>query len=174
MSPNLPQAMPLKISHSVLVAAALSASGLAVPGLAAGEPATRPSTVLTQAGAEAALHAAERLARQAKDPAAIAVVDADGLLMAFVRMDGARPGSVELAVGKARTAALLQRPTAEIEENVAKGRLGLATAGLTALRGGAPLKVDGETVGAVGLAGFRKEDDAANADAVAAAFPNTR
>ena len=82
--------------------AALIAAALATPALAASEPATRPSAALTQAGAEAALQAAERLARQANDPAAIAVVDTDGLLMAFVRMDGVRPGSVELAIGKAR------------------------------------------------------------------------
>lgn len=150
---------------------ALIAVALAVPALAVGEPATRPSAALTQAGAEAALQAAERFARQANDPAAIAVVDTDGLLMAFVRMDGVRPGSVELAIGKARSAALMQRPTAELEANVAGGRVGLATAGLTALGGGAPLKVGAETVGAIGVAGVKKEDDLANAAAVAAAFP---
>ena len=151
--------------------ASLLAAALAAPALAAGQPATRTSAALTQAGAEAALQAAERLARQSNDPAAIAVVDTGGLLMAFVRMDGVRPGSVELAIGKARTAALMQRPTAEIEANVATGRVGLATAGLTALGGGAPLKIGAETVGAVGMAGLRKEDDVANAAAVAAAFP---
>jgi glc operon protein GlcG len=151
--------------------AGLVAAALAAPALAVGEPATRPSAALTQAGAQAALQAAERLARQANDPAAIAVVDTDGLLMAFVRMDGVRPGSVELAIGKARTAALMQRPTAELEANVATGRVGLATAGLTALGGGAPLKIGAETVGAIGVAGLKKEDDVTNSAAVAAAFP---
>lgn len=150
---------------------ALVPAALAAPALAGSAPATRPAPTLTQAGAEAALHAAERLALRANDPAAIAVVDTDGLLLAFLRMDGVRPGSVELAIGKARTAALMQRPTAEIEANVAGGRVGLATTGLTALRGGAPLKIDGYTVGAIGVAGFKKEDDAASSAAVAAAFP---
>lgn len=150
---------------------ALSLLALAVAAPAAAQPAPQIRTVpaLTQAGAHAALESAERLARQAGDPAAIAVVDADGLLLAFERMDGARPGSVELAIGKARAAALMQRPTEELEENVAKGRTALATAGLTALRGGAPLKAGGVVVGAVGVAGTRKEDDAATAAAVAAA-----
>jgi glc operon protein GlcG len=160
--------MFLKARVAALLAAALAALA---PALAAGEPATRPSTVLTQAGAEAALQAAERLARQANDPAAIAVVDTDGLLLAFIRMDGARPGSVDLAIGKARSAALMQRPTAELEANVATGRVGLATAGLTALGGGAPLKIGAETVGAIGIAGLKKEDDVANSAAVAAGFP---
>jgi glc operon protein GlcG len=137
---------------------------------AAAQPAPHIRTVpaLTQAGAQAALEAAERLAHQDGDPAAIAVVDPDGLLLAFERMDGARPGSVELAIGKARAAALMQRPTEELEENVAKGRIALATAGLTALRGGAPLKAGGVVVGAVGIAGTKKENDAAAAAAVAA------
>lgn len=166
--------MVLKARVRALIAAALAVPALGVPALAVGQPATRPSAALTQAGAEAALQAAERLAGQANDPAAIAVVDADGLLMAFVRMDGVRPGSVELAIGKARSAALMQRPTTELEANVAGGRVGLATAGLTALGGGAPLKVGGETVGAVGVAGLKKEDDVTNAAAVAAAFPTGR
>lgn len=158
--------MLIKASLAALATAAVAASQPA--------PATRPAAALTQAGAEAALHAAERLAQQANDPAAIAVVDVDGLLLAFVRMDGVRPGSVELAIGKARTAALMQRPTSELEANVAKGRIGLATAGLTALGGGAPLKIGDETVGAIGVAGFKKEDDVTNSAAAAAAFRTTQ
>ncbi len=140
----------------------------AVQAAAPADPLVRSTPVLTQAGAHAALEAAERFSRQAGNPAAIAVVDADGVLLAFDRMDGVRAGSGDLAIGKARTAALLQRPTEELEENVGKGRVGLATVGLTALRGGAPLKAGGVVVGAVGVAGFKKENDAAAAAAVAA------
>jgi len=146
----------------------LFAATLATPVLAQSEPPVRTVPVLTEAGAQAALKEAVRLAREAKDPAAIAIVDADGVMLAFLRMDGVRAGSVDLALGKARTAALMQRPTDELEDNVAKGRVGLATAGLTALRGGAPLKAGGVTVGAIGIAGTRKEDDAATAAAVSA------
>jgi glc operon protein GlcG len=155
----------------IKVSIALFAAAVAAPALAASEPVTRPSAVLTQAGAEAAIHAAEQLARQAHDPEAIAIVDTDGLLVAFARMDGNRPGSVELAIGKARSAALMQRPTTELEANVASGRTALATSGLTALGGGAPLKVNGEVVGAIGLGGLKKEDDATIAAAVSASFP---
>ena len=145
---------------------------LAVPSaaFAQAEPLTRPTSVLTHAGAQAALRTAEPLSAEAGDPAAVAVVDIDGLLLAFDRMDRVRPGSVELAIGKARSAALLQRPTEELEANVASGRVGLATAGLTALRGGAPLKLNGVNVGAVGVAGDKKEDDARTAAATAAGF----
>jgi glc operon protein GlcG len=150
--------------------AAILLSVIATPALAQAGGPTRPTLVLTQAGAEAALRSSERLSTQAGDPAAIAVVDADGMLLAFRRMDGVRPGSGDLAIGKARSAALMQRPTEELEANVAGGRVALATAGLTALRGGAPLSVNGVVVGAVGVAGTRKEDDAHTAAAVADSF----
>lgn len=147
----------------------LSALLLALFALPAGaEPAVRSIPILTETGVQSLLQEAERLAREAKDPAAIAVVDADGLLLGFIRMDGTRPGSVDLAIGKARTAALMQRPTDEIEDNVAKGRVALATAGLTALRGGALLKAGAVTVGGIGIASLRKDDDQATATAVAA------
>ena len=141
---------------------------LALPAALKAEPPVRAAPVLTEAGVQSLIQEAERLAHEAKDPAAIAVVDADGLLLGFLKMDGARPGSVDLAIGKARAAALMQRPTDEIEDNVAKGRVALATAGLTALRGGAPLKAGGATVGGIGIASTRKEDDQATAAAVAA------
>lgn len=92
------------------------------------------------------------------------------LLLAFVRMDGTCPGSVELAIGKVRSAALMRRPTAELEDNVTKGRTALATEGLTALRGGTPVMVRGACVGAVGVAGLNKDEDAAIAAAVASSI----
>lgn len=140
----------------------------ALPALAQTDAPVRQAPVLTEAGVKALLQEAETLSLAAKDPAAIAVVDADGLLLGFLRMEGARPGSGDLAIGKARTAALMQRPTDEIEDNVTKGRVALATAGLTALRGGAPVKAGGLTVGAVGIASLRKEDDQATAAALGA------
>jgi glc operon protein GlcG len=76
-------------------------------------------TTLDQAGAQMVLQAAKASAQQRHAPSAIAVVDPAGDLLAFERMDSVRPASADLAIGKARTAARLQRPTAEIEDNVA-------------------------------------------------------
>ncbi len=146
------------------------AGALGLHGAAAAAPLTRTQPALTEAGARSILEAAEQLSAGAKDPAALAVVDSDGRLMAFVRMDEARPGSVDLALGKARSAALMRRPTEELEENVAAGRTALATSGLTALRGGAPIWVDGVVIGAVGVAGLKKEDDERTATAISAKF----
>jgi glc operon protein GlcG len=114
---------------------------------------------LDQAGAQTVLQAAKESAQQRKAPSAIAVVDPAGDLLAFQRMDGVRPASADLAIEKARTAARLQRPTAEIEDNINQGRTAFVTADIMALRGGMPVRVNGEVVGAVGIAGLSKETD---------------
>jgi glc operon protein GlcG len=114
---------------------------------------------LDQAGAESVLQAAKENARKRNAPSAIAVVDFAGDLLAFERMDGVRPASAELAIEKARTAARLQRPTQEIEDNINHGRTAFITAGIMSLRGGMPVVVNGQVVGAVGIAGKSKETD---------------
>jgi glc operon protein GlcG len=98
------------------------------------------------------------------------VVDPAGDLLAFQRMDGVRPASADLAIGKARTAARLQRSTAEIEDNINQGRMAFVTADIMALRGGMPIRVNGEVVGAVGVAGLSKETDTGIANTAAAAL----
>lgn len=115
--------------------------------------------VLDQGGAQTVLQAAKAMAQQRNAPSAIAVVDSAGDLLAFERMDGVRPASADLAIGKARTAARLQRPTVEIEDSINRGRTAFVTAGVMALRGGMPIRVNGELVGAVGIAGVSKETD---------------
>jgi glc operon protein GlcG len=115
--------------------------------------------ILDQGGAQAVLQSAQESARQRHAPSAIAVVDSAGDLLAFQRMDGVRPASADLAIAKARTAARLQRPTAEIEDNINQGRTAFVTARIMALRGGMPVRVDGQVVGAVGVAGLSKETD---------------
>jgi glc operon protein GlcG len=125
---------------------------------------------LDQAGSQKVLQAAEESAQQRNATAAVAVVDPAGDLLAFQRMDGVRPASVDLAIGKARTAARLQRPTQEIEDNINRGRTAFVTAGIAALRGGVPIRVDGQVVGAVGVASLSKETDTAIANAAATAL----
>src|SRR6476660_4750496 len=123
---------------------------------------------LDQVGAETVLQAAREGAQQRNAPSAIAVVDPAGDLLAFQRMDSVRPASAELAIEKARTAARLQRPTAEIEDNINQGRTAFITAGIAALRGGVPIRVGGKVVGAVGVAGLSKETDTEIANTAAA------
>lgn len=85
-------------------------------------------------------------------------------------MDGVRPAIADLAIEKARTVARLRQPTAEIEDSINQGRTAFVTAGIAALRGGVPVRVNGKVVGAVGIAGLSKETDTGIANTAAAAL----
>ena len=135
----------------------------------AAEP-TVAAKVISEAGAQRVLSAAEHEAEALHAPCAIAVMDSSGILVAFLKMDGVRAGSPDLAIGKARTSALLQRPSAETESAVNNGRTAFATSGLMTLRGGAPLMAGAEVIGAVGIASLDKDNDVRIAQAAAAAF----
>ena len=134
---------------------------------------TVPVSVVSEAGAQQVLVAAEQEARKLNAPCAVAVVDTSGILVAFLKMDGVRAGSPDLAVGKARTSALLQRPSAETESNVDNGRIAFVTGGFMTLRGGVPLMANGVPVGAVGVASLNKDNDVTIAETAAAAFAST-
>jgi uncharacterized protein GlcG (DUF336 family) len=87
---------------------------------------------------------------------AIAVVDTGGYLVYFEKMQDTQTGSVELAIEKARTAALFRRPTKVFEDGVAAGGEGLRLlrlSGAIPIDGGVPIIVDGKVIGAVGASG---------------------
>jgi glc operon protein GlcG len=133
-------------------------------------PPIRTRKIVDEAGANAVLDAAERLAREQGSRVVIAIVDPWGELLAFRRTPDAQVASSRVALDKARTAAIFIRPSREIEQQVTDGRLGaLALHGAAALIGGIPLVVDGETVGAIGTSGETPDEDEAISLAGAAA-----
>ena len=94
-------------------------------------------------------------------PLSVCVVDPAGVLLAFARTDGAPAFSVDFALAKARTAAAFGRPSADMEP-LLEGRNAFATGfvangGWFVARGGAPILVDGECVGAIGVSGNSAE-----------------
>ena len=89
----------------------------------------------------------------------IAVVDAAGVLLALERLDGARLHTPEAATLKARTAAVVRVPTADLQKAVAADPALLAFPGRLPLTGGMPLVHGGEVVGGVGSSGGEPEDD---------------
>src|SRR5215216_5899983 len=122
----------------------------------------RTRKIIDEAGATAVLDAAEAFAVEKGHRVVMAVVDPWGELVAFRRTKDAQIASSRVALDKARTAAIFVRPSREIEEQVSDGRLGaLALHGASALIGGIPLKVDGETVGAIGTSGETPDEDEA-------------
>jgi glc operon protein GlcG len=82
----------------------------------------------------------------------IAVVDDGGWLIMLERMDhAAMTASVDLAMGKARSAALFKKPTQDLEDAINHGRYAAITArGFIEMQGGIPVVVDGDVVGAIG------------------------
>jgi uncharacterized protein GlcG (DUF336 family) len=95
-------------------------------------------------------------------------------LKAFVRMDGALLGSIDVAMGKARTSALFQMNSEVLFEFCKPGgtSFGLenSNGGLVVFAGGRPLVIGGEVVGAVGVSGGSMDQDDAIAQAAAAAL----
>ena len=125
---------------------------------------TRNNIRLTLEGARAILAAAEGKAREIKIPQNIAIVDEGGHLLVFARMDGVKLSSIEVALTKAISAALRRTPTGPSPSRddpsvfLSLG-LSLATDGkLTCIRGGLPLVVNGQCVGALGVSGGTEED----------------
>ena len=90
---------------------------------------------------------------------AIAILDDGGHLLGFVRMDGATPANAEIAVEKARTAAVSRRTSGSWEERIKGGRIAMLKMPVLPVQGGVPIVVDGECVGAVGVSGVQSHED---------------
>jgi glc operon protein GlcG len=105
--------------------------------------------------------------------AAVAVVDAHGELVAFVRTDGCPLPSIDNAINKAYTAARERKPSREIGDASRSEGFPMTNFGdlrYTGWGGGVPLQVDGVVVGAIGISGLPETDDIAIATRAAAAF----
>lgn len=101
----------------------------------------------------------------------VAVVDDAGMIISVDRQDNVGRPLADIAVGKARTAALFRRPSGVMEESIGKGgRPALLSAGdYVFLQGGVPIVVNGETIGGVGVSGGKPPEDEQVAKAGAAA-----
>ena len=122
--------------------------------------------------AKAAAAAAIAEARKNNWKMAVAVVDTGGYLVYFERMQDTQLGSVELAIEKAKTAALFRRSTKQFQDSVAGGGEGLRLLRLTGaipVEGGIPIIVDGKLIGAVGASGGSGDQDGRVAQAGAGA-----
>jgi uncharacterized protein GlcG (DUF336 family) len=131
----------------------------------------RQVPTLTLEAAKAIAAAAEAHATRQGWTVAIAVVNATGGLVLFHCLDDTQPGSEEIALQKARTAARLRRPTKALEDAIAGGRSALLSVdGAIALEGGVPISAANRVVGAIGVSGMASAQDADVAIAGIAAF----
>ncbi|MDQ0063748.1 GlcG/HbpS family heme-binding protein [Paenibacillus harenae] len=133
--------------------------------------------MITAEQARKIIAAGEARATEIGVPVNIAVLDAGVNLKAFGRMDGALLGSIDIALGKARTAALFGMPTEAIGEFSKPGGtspgLEQTNGGLVVFAGGLPLRdASGILIGAVGISGGAVAQDLDIAQAAAAALGN--
>lgn len=131
--------------------------------------------MITTDQARKIIAAGEARATRIGVPVNIAVLDAGASLKAFGRMDGALLGSIDIALGKARTAALFGMRTEAIGEFCKPGGtspgLENSNGGLVVFAGGIPVQDAGGTlIGAVGVSGGAVAQDLDIAEAAAAAL----
>jgi uncharacterized protein GlcG (DUF336 family) len=97
---------------------------------------------------------------------AIAIVDTHGFLKYYEMMDDTQTASANVAVEKARTAAMFRRPTKMFEDAIAGGRNAiLGMNGAIPIEGGLPIVANGKVIGAVGVSGLTSPQDAQVAQA---------
>jgi glc operon protein GlcG len=132
---------------------------------------TLDKKVLSLEAAKKIAAAAEVAAREKGVGVVIAVVDDGGHLILLHRLDDTQVASVNVGIGKARTAAIYRRPSKDFEDQIRAGRVAaLALADSTPLQGGVPIKLDGKVIGAVGVSGDTPQVDEGIAIAGANAF----
>jgi len=172
---------------STTLLAAFAAIAIASPAFAQSTPAAQPPAGGTPAAmpfdipygvsiglelAKKAMAAAEAEAKAKNWKMNIAIVDTNGELVHFSRMEGAQIASVAIAEGKARTAARFRRETRVFYNAFETGHpyIGTLDPTLVASPGGFPLVVGGKLIGAIGCSGGTGDQDAAickvGADAV--------
>lgn len=125
---------------------------------------------VTMQDAQKAIEAARKKAIELKTQMCIAVVDSGGNLKAFLRMDDAWVGSIDISVKKAKTAVFFGMPTGQIGKLSQPGGslygIEHSNDGLITFPGGIPIvDKDGVMIGAMGVSGSSVENDHAVAEA---------
>jgi glc operon protein GlcG len=170
--------MTLRTLTSIALAAGLLAAGAAfaqqqpAPAAPAAPPnldavpdkmpfATPYGAPIAMDRAQAAIQAAVAEANKRGWALNITVVDPNGDLITFARMDGAQLASIAISQHKARTAARYRRPTHAFEDGVQKASFNylLTLDDVIASRGGIPLIEGGKLIGAIGCSGGTGSQD---------------
>lgn len=116
--------------------------------------------VLTLETAKKIAAAAEAEAKKRGATVVIVVVDDGGHLLLLERLDDTQVASVEVGIGKARTAAIFRRASKIFEDQVRDGRVAaLALPGATPLQGGIPIIFENKVIGAIGVSGNTPQED---------------
>ena len=130
----------------------------------------RTKPCLTPDDAHKMMHACKAEAAKNKWDVTIAIVDDAGYLMLLERTHNATPISADVALGKARTAAITRRPTKFWEDRVKERPVFLGYPADLFIQGGLPVMHQKECVGAIGVSGVQSHEDEQIAEAGIAAL----
>lgn len=145
---------------------AILLTGFTVPTVSQAQLVDKKALTLEAAKKIAAAAEADARAKSAR--VVIVVVDDGGNLILLERLDDTQVASVNVGIGKARTAAIFRRPSKVFEDQIKNGRVAaLGLPGATPLQGGIPIMVDGRVIGAIGVSGETpgQDEDIAKAGA---------
>ena len=145
------------------------ASALLCAGLAAAVPAQAQNKGPPSYGSPISLEQAQKVAAAAmahaaknKWPEAIAIVEPNGQLVYYAKMDDTLYGSMKVALNKATSAAMFRRPTNVFHDLLAKGpqfTYLLQLEGANSVPGGIPIVVGGKIIGGIGCSGVTGAQD---------------
>ena len=154
--------MSQKSAVRFMIAAVIAIGGLGI--------ARSQTQALMPYGANVSLENARKVAAPALAEAeknhwdmAVAIVDTGGNLVYYEKMDNTQLGSANVAIDKARSAALYKRPTKAFQDVLAGGGDGLRVLKLkdaVPIEGGIPLVMGGKIIGAIGVSGEASGQDA--------------
>jgi uncharacterized protein GlcG (DUF336 family) len=114
---------------------------------------------LASAAAKRAVAACEAMASANHWTETIAVVDEAGDLLAFLKMDRAALNTIDFAMGKAKAALRVQAPSSDLIDRLNKGQTSVLNWGLLPSRGGFPIRLGAEVIGAIGVSGAGSAED---------------
>jgi uncharacterized protein GlcG (DUF336 family) len=160
--------MERTVARSLNAIVALTLISVPVP-VAGEELATRKALTLEAAKGIAA--AAEKFAGEHGWKVCIAILDSSGHLLYFQRDDDVQLGSIEVAMRKARSAAIFRRPSKVFADRVSSEPQVVMIPDVFALEGGVPIIHEGIVLGAIGVSGVTNPQDGMIAQAGADALP---
>jgi glc operon protein GlcG len=158
----------MKINRTIVSAATLFLACVLMSFGQATAPAPNPM-LPNPYGPPISVDVAKKAAAAALDEArknnwkmAVALVDPNGDLVYYEKMDNTQLGSAKVSITKAISAARYKRPTKAFQDNIASGGAGLrvfALEGAVPVEGGIPIVIDGKVVGAIGVSGDSSDHD---------------
>jgi len=117
----------------------------------------------TQKQAFQAQNQAAEKARQMGVNANITILDTAGHLKSFLRMDEAYLGSIDISMGKAKTAMLFRMNSEAVGQFLSPEAhtygMVSTSGGLVGFKGGMPVKAEGQIVAYIGVSGGSPDQD---------------